>query len=76
MLLDFETLFTELHQYHGFSIWGWANGRGVGWVLGVGGKPKVGYTIHKYRDRAIVPSMKHRNSHSVHVRSRRSLAAV
>ena len=37
----------------------------MGWVLGVGGKPKAGYTIHRYRDRAIVPSMKYRNSHSV-----------
>ena len=51
----------------GVGGWGWR----VGWALGVGGKPKAGYTIHRYRDRAIVPSMKHRNSHSVHVRPRR-----
>ena len=32
---------------------GWLGGRGWG---GVGGKLKAGYTIHRYRDRAIVPS--------------------
>ena len=37
-------------------------------MLGVGGKPKEGYTIHRHRDSAIVSSVKHRNSHSVHVR--------
>ena len=45
-------------------------------MVGVGGKPKAGYTIHGHRDRAIVSSVKHRNSHSVPVRSRRSLAEV
>ena len=37
MQLNFETLFSELYQYHRFSVW---------WVGGVGGKPKAGYTIH------------------------------
>ena len=33
MLLDFETLFSELHQYHGFSLLGWVDGwEEVGWV--------------------------------------------
>ena len=26
-------------------IRGWAGGRGVGWVEGVGGKPEAGYTV-------------------------------
>ena len=33
--------------------------------LRMGGKAKAGNTIHGYRDRAIVSSVKHRNSHSV-----------
>ena len=48
-------------------------GVGGGWV---GGKSKVGYTIHGHRDRAIVSSVKQRNSHGVHVRPGRSLTAV
>ena len=48
MLLDFETLFSELHQYHElilYGVGGWEGsgmGVGMGWVLRVGGKPKVG----------------------------------
>ena len=43
---------------------GWAGGRGVGWVLGVGGKPKAGNTIHKETNSSAVCSVLHRNSHS------------
>ena len=49
---------------------------GVGWVLGVGGKPKAGYTIHKETHSSNVFSVGHRNSHSQPGRPRRSLAAV
>ena len=42
----------------------------------MGEKLKVDYTIHWHKERATVSSVKHRNSHSVHVRPRRSLAAV
>ena len=45
-------------------------------MVEVGGKLKAGYTIHGHRDRAIVSSVKQRNSHSVLVRPRWSLAAV
>ena len=49
---------------------------GVGWVLGAGGKPKVGYTIHWNGKRVVVSSTKHRDSNSLCVRPRRSWAAV
>ena len=39
---------------------GWEGG------VGVGKKPKTGYTIHWNRNKVVVSSMKHRNSHSVH----------
>ena len=55
---------------------GWAGGRGVGWVLGVGGKPKAGDTIHKETNSSVVCSVLHRNSHSQPGRPRRSSAAV
>ena len=55
MLLDFGTFFLNSTNIMD-SVY-----RG-GRMLGVGGKPKAGYTIHRYRHRAIVPSMKHRNS--------------
>ena len=51
-------------------------GRGVGWVLGMGGKSKAGYTIHKKTHSSNVFSVGHRNSHSQPGRPRRSLAAV
>ena len=42
ILLDFETLFSELHQYHGLILQGVDRQEGVGGVVGVGGKPKAG----------------------------------
>ena len=46
---------------------GWVNGwEGVGWALDVSGKPKASCTIKWNRNRVIVSSVKHRNSHSVH----------
>ena len=48
-----------------------------GWVqVGVGREPKMGYTIHCNRETDIVPSLKHRNSRSVNVRSKQLLEAV
>ena len=55
---------------------GWAGVRGVGWALGVGGKPKAGNTIHKETNSRAVYSVLHRNSHSQLGRPRRSPAAV
>ena len=56
---------------------GWGGGReGVGWALGVGGKPKAGNTIHKETNSSAVCSVLHRNSHSQPGRPRRSPAAV
>ena len=51
-------------------------GRGVGWVLRVGGKPKAGNTIHSETNSNIVSSVEHRNCHSQLGRRRRLLAAV
>ena len=48
----------------------------MGWVLGVGGKPKAGGTIHKETNSSVVCSVLHRNSHSQPGRPRRSPAAV
>ena len=50
--------------------------RGVGWVLGVGGKPKVGNTIHKEANSSAVSSVGHRNCHSQLGKTRRSSAVV
>ena len=36
-----------------------------GWVLGVGGKPKAGNTIHKETNSSAVSSVGHRNCHTV-----------
>ena len=56
---------------------GWVGGwEGVGWVLGVGGKPKAGNTIHKETNSSVVCSVLHRNSHSQPGRPRWSSAAV
>ena len=55
---------------------GRVGGRGVGWVLGVGGKPKAGNTIHKETNSSVVCSVGHRNCHSQPGRPRRSSAAV
>ena len=55
---------------------GGGGGRGVGWVLGLGGKPKAGNTIHKERTSSVVCSALHRNSNSQPGRPRRSSAAV
>ena len=49
---------------------------GVGWMLGVGGKPKAGNTIHKEANSSAVPSVGHRNCHSQPGKTRRSSAAV
>ena len=70
MLLDFETLFLNSTNIMGVSRW-----EGVGWMLGVAGKLKAGYTIHWNRN-TVVSLMKHRNSHSVHVKPSRSLVVV
>ena len=48
----------------------------MGWVLGVGGKPKVGNTIQKETNSSVVCSVLHRNRHSQPGRPRRSSAAV
>ena len=48
----------------------------MGWVLGVGGKPKVGKTIHKEANGSDVSSVGHRNCHSQPGRTRRLSAAV
>ena len=45
-------------------------------MLGVGGKPKAGYIIHKETHSINVFSVGHRNSHSQPGRPRRSLSAV
>ena len=47
----------------------------MGRVMGVGGKPKAGYTIHWATDSGAVSSVGHRNSHKQHGRLRRSLPA-
>ena len=47
-----------------------------GRVLGVGGKPKAGNTIHKETNSSVVPLVGHRNCHSQPGRPRRSSAAV
>ena len=36
----------------------------MGWAVGAGGEPKVGFTIHKEIDSSSVSSVGHRNSHS------------
>ena len=41
---------------------GWTGG--VGWMLVVGGKPKVGNTIHKEANSSAMSSVGHRNCHS------------
>ena len=46
------------------------------WVLGVGGKPKAGNTIHKEANSSAVPSVGHRNCHSQPGKTRQSSAAV
>ena len=55
---------------------GWAGGRGVGWALGAGGKPKAGNTIHKEANSSAVSSVGHTNCHSLPGKTRRSSAAV
>ena len=40
------------------------------------GAGRVGHTIHKETDSSSVSSVGHRNSHSLHGRPRRSLAAA
>ena len=49
---------------------------GGGWVLGVGGKPKAGNTIHKEANSSAMSSVGHRNLHSQLGRMRKSSAAV
>ena len=48
----------------------------LGLVLGVGGKPKAGNTIHKEANSSGMSSVGHRNCHSQPGRARQSLAAV
>ena len=48
----------------------------MGWVLGAGGKPKVGNTIHKEVNSSAMPSVGHRNCHSQPGKTRRLSAAV
>ena len=55
---------------------GGQEGRGVGWVLGVGGKPEAGYTLHWDTGSSAVCSISDKNRHSRQDRPRRSLAAV
>ena len=63
--LDFETPFLNSTNIMDSVYRG---GRGVGWgVVGVGRKPKAGNIIYGHRERTIVCSVKHRNSHSVHI---------
>ena len=57
-------------------IGGGAGGRGVGWVLGVGRKPKAGNTIYKETNSSAVSSVGHRNCHSQPGRPRRSSVVV
>ena len=45
-------------------------------MLGMGGKPKAGNTIHKDTKSSVVCSVGHRNCHSQPGRPRRSSAAV
>ena len=45
-------------------------------MLGMGGKPKAGNTIHSETYSSIVSSFEHRNCHSQLGRRRQSLAAV
>ena len=49
---------------------------GVGWALGVGGKPKAGNTIHKETNSSAMSSVGHRNCHSQPGRTRQPSAAV
>ena len=55
---------------------GWAGRKGVGWVVGAGGEPKAGFSIHLTGKAAIVCPLKCTNSHSSLVRPIRSPAAV
>ena len=55
------------------GVGGWEGGGCWGWVHG---KPKAGRIIHWHRERAAVCWVNHKNSRSVHVRTRRSLGAV
>ena len=57
-------------------IGGGRSGKGVGWVLGVGGKPKAGNTIHKVANSSAMSSVGHRNCHSQPDRTRQSSAAA
>ena len=36
----------------------------MGWVLGIGGKPKAGKTIHREANSSVVSPVGHRNCHS------------
>ena len=74
-MLVFEMVFIDCCNITNEVYRGWVGGRGVGWALGVGGKPKAGNTIHSEPNSSIVSSVEHRNSHSRPGRCRRSLAA-
>ena len=55
---------------------GWVGGKGMGWVVGVGGQPKAGYTFHQDTDSSAVSSVSDRNRLNPQDMSRQSLAAV
>ena len=57
-------VFLQLLQYHDELYRGWAGGRGVGWALGVGGKPKAGIPSTRRTNSSAVSSVGHRNCHS------------
>ena len=75
-MLVFQMVFIDCCNITDEVYRGWAGREGVGWVLGVGGKPKAGNTIHSEAKSSTVSSAEHRNSHSQPGRRRRSLAAV
>ena len=54
----------------------WAGGRGVEWVLVVGGKLKAGNIIYKEANSSAMSSVGHRNYHSQPGWMRRLSAAV
>ena len=58
-------------MYKGVGGWEWG-----GWVLGVGGKPEVGYTLHWDTGSSAVCSISDKNRHSRQDRPRLLLAAV
>ena len=56
-LMNFEMVFFNCCDIMDRVHSGWESGRELGWVLGVGGKLKVGHTIHKEADNSNVFSV-------------------